>query len=44
LLGRIAERLGIAPETAARTEQSSLEAETDIEGLVSELDRKLPEQ
>ena len=42
LLGQIAERLGIHPETAAKTEQVSLEAETDIKDLVTELDQKLP--
>jgi uncharacterized membrane protein len=42
MLGRIAERLGIEPETAVRREQASLEAETDIKALVTELDKKLP--
>jgi uncharacterized membrane protein len=42
MLGRIAERLGIEPETAVRREQVSLEAETDIKALVTELDKKLP--
>lgn len=42
MLGRIAERLGIEPETAVRKEQASLEAETDIKALVTELDKKLP--
>ncbi len=42
LLGHIAERLGIETERAVKTEQTSLEAETDIKGLVTELDRKLP--
>ena len=42
LLGQIAERLGIRPKTAAKTEQAALEAETDIKDLVTELDQKLP--
>jgi len=42
MLGRIAERLGIEPEIAVRREQASLEAETDIKALVTELDKKLP--
>ena len=42
LLGQIAEPLRIHPETAAKTEQASLEAETDIKDLVTELDQKLP--
>jgi len=42
LLGEIAERLGIHPETAAKTEQAALEASTDIKDLVTELDQKLP--
>jgi uncharacterized membrane protein len=42
LLGRIAERLGIKPEAAVKGEQVSLETETDIKELVTELDQKLP--
>lgn len=42
LLGRIAERLGLEPEQAAKKEQATLEAETDIKALVTELDKKLP--
>lgn len=43
VLTRIAERLGIEPEAAAQTERAaSLEAETDVKELVSELDEKLP--
>ena len=42
LLGRIAERLGLEPEQAVKKEQATLEAETDIKALVTELDKKLP--
>jgi uncharacterized membrane protein len=42
LLGRIAEGLGIKPESAVKSEQAPLEAETDIKELVTELDQKLP--
>ena len=42
LLSRIAERLGIEPEQAVKKEQATLEAETDIKSLVTELDKKLP--
>ena len=42
LLGRIAERLGLEPEQAVQKEQATLEAETDIKALVTELDKKLP--
>lgn len=42
LLGRIAERLGIEPEHAVKKGQATLEAETDIKELVTELDEKLP--
>jgi len=42
LLARIAERLGIEPEAAARQERATLEAETDVKELVAELDQKLP--
>ena len=42
LLGHIAERLGIPTEQAVKTEQASLEAETDIQSLVTELDQRIP--
>ena len=42
LLGHIAERLGIPTERAVKTEQASLEAETDIRSLVTELDQRIP--
>lgn len=42
LLARIAERLGIEPEAAARQERAALEAETDVKELVTELEQKLP--
>ena len=42
LLARIAERLGIEPEQAVQHERATLEAETDVKELVTELDQKLP--
>lgn len=42
LLGLIAERLGIKFEQGVPEERATLEAETDIKELVTELDKKLP--